>query len=349
MLRNSYYWEGHKGKYSIWFRVACIEVTSCICKGTSEYLLSFPFLLALENIVTCSMFACLMITGSGVDDFIYWHFFTITTTYNSSQSMTVYDSLHSLLDYECLLFHLYEWRTKNHCSLSQRESQICTRTDGQSASLSWNKAPTWGLRPDFYYCRTVEGLLTWGTLSDERTCLSFTIAAGPRQRSHSRVLVPWESWPYCTVSNSRLPFTSSPTNRRATVEVFDPASTREAYSHKWTELLYNFGWTEYVTMSYSSSLILFFVFIRCHGNVLSKPLPSNGYSVSVSCSENVIPEPLPINGHIRHSILSYLFKVIDFYKVNELFNRFWKLCDSLVHMQYLFMILRLHLVNGDKI
>jgi hypothetical protein len=34
--------------------------------------------------------------------------------------------------------------------LSQSQSYIMT--DGQSASLSWNKAPTWGLQPDFYYC-----------------------------------------------------------------------------------------------------------------------------------------------------------------------------------------------------
>jgi hypothetical protein len=26
-------------------------------------------------------------------------------------------------------------------------------TDGPSASLSWNKAPIWGLWPDFYYCQ----------------------------------------------------------------------------------------------------------------------------------------------------------------------------------------------------
>jgi hypothetical protein len=25
-------------------------------------------------------------------------------------------------------------------------------TDGPSATPSWNKAPIWGLRPDFYYC-----------------------------------------------------------------------------------------------------------------------------------------------------------------------------------------------------
>jgi hypothetical protein len=63
-------------------------------------------------------------------------------------------------------------------------------TDGQSAGLSWNKAPIWSLRPDFYYCLTVVGLLMWGALSNERTGLSFTIAAGPRQRSHFQVRVP---------------------------------------------------------------------------------------------------------------------------------------------------------------
>jgi hypothetical protein len=33
------------------------------------------------------------------------HSFLVTITYNSSQSMTVYGSLHSLRNYECLLFH----------------------------------------------------------------------------------------------------------------------------------------------------------------------------------------------------------------------------------------------------
>jgi hypothetical protein len=48
------------------------------------------------------------ITGSGFDDRIYWHFFTITISNNSSQSLVSYDMLHSLLDYECLLFY-YDW------------------------------------------------------------------------------------------------------------------------------------------------------------------------------------------------------------------------------------------------
>jgi hypothetical protein len=78
----------------------------------------------------------------------------------------------------------------------------------------------------FYYRRTVAGLLMWGALSDERTGLSFTIAAGRSQRSRSPVRAPWDSRPYFTVSDLRRPISSPPTTRRITVEVFDPASTR---------------------------------------------------------------------------------------------------------------------------
>jgi hypothetical protein len=114
-------------------------------------------------------------------------------------------------------------------------------TAGQSASLSWNKAPIWGLRPDFHYRQTVEGLLILGVLSDERTGLSFIIATDRRQRSHFRVWVSWDSLSYFTVSDSRLPFSSPPTTRRITVEVFDPASTRESLANELNWLFHNFG------------------------------------------------------------------------------------------------------------
>jgi hypothetical protein len=68
-------------------------------------------------------------------------------------------------------------------------------------------------------------LLMWVALSDERTGLSFTTSAGTRQRSHSRVRVPWDSRPYFIVSDPKLPFLLPPTTRRATVEVFNPAFT----------------------------------------------------------------------------------------------------------------------------
>jgi hypothetical protein len=94
-------------------------------------------------------------------------------------------------------------------------SQSYITTDGQPASLSWNKAPIRGLRPDLYYCLTVAGLLIWGAFSDERTGLPFAIATGLA----SAVI-------FGSVSDSRLPFSSPHTTRRVTVEVFDPASTR---------------------------------------------------------------------------------------------------------------------------
>jgi hypothetical protein len=68
-------------------------------------------------------------------------------------------------------------------ALLSLESESYVTTNGQSASLSWNKAPIWGLRPDFITVRQ------WGALSEERTGLLFTTAAGPRQRSHSWAFV----------------------------------------------------------------------------------------------------------------------------------------------------------------
>jgi hypothetical protein len=129
-------------------------------------------------------------------------------------------------------------------SQSVRRLESCVTTDGQSASLSWNKASIWGLRPDFYFCQTVAGLLMWGALSDERTVLSFTISAGPRQHSNFRVRLPWDSWPYLTVSVLRLPF-SSPTTRRVTMEVFDPASTREVCTKPSPISFYHSRWPGY--------------------------------------------------------------------------------------------------------
>jgi hypothetical protein len=71
-------------------------------------------------------------------------------------------------------------------SFAESECEYYVTIDGQSASLSWNKAPIWGLRQDFYYCRTVAGLLMLGALSDERTGLSFVCASGSCQRSLAR-------------------------------------------------------------------------------------------------------------------------------------------------------------------
>jgi hypothetical protein len=150
-----------------------------------------------------------------MDDWIYW-----SLLYNHCLGLAPFWlapfwSLYSDLNYDWL----------HSESESESESEFYVTTDGQSASVSWNKAPIWCLRPDFYYCQTVAGLLMWGAFSGEGTGLSFTTAAGTRQRSHSWVRVPWDSRPYFTVSDLRLPFSLPPTTRRVTVEV--PASTRD--------------------------------------------------------------------------------------------------------------------------
>jgi hypothetical protein len=77
-------------------------------------------------------------------------------------------------------------------------------TDGHSASHSWCQAFIWDPWSDLYYCQTVVSLLMWGTISEERAHLWFTIAAGFCQYSHSRIRVPRDLWSYFTVSDSRL-------------------------------------------------------------------------------------------------------------------------------------------------
>jgi hypothetical protein len=72
-----------------------------------------------------------------------------------------------------LRLRVYDSRLLSYDCLNQSQSQNYVTTDGQSASLSWNKAPFWGLRPDIYYCLTVAGLMMWGSLSDEKPSLSF--------------------------------------------------------------------------------------------------------------------------------------------------------------------------------
>jgi hypothetical protein len=60
-------------------------------------------------------------------------------------------------------------RRCKHRIRSESESYITT--DGQSASLSCNKAPIWGLRPDLDYCQTVAGLLMWAfSMTRGRVC-----------------------------------------------------------------------------------------------------------------------------------------------------------------------------------
>jgi hypothetical protein len=132
------------------------------------------------------------------------------TIHKSSVSTGITEQIMPILRILCSNGNLFAWTvvsltTAKFKPLILLHSESYITTDGQLASLSWNKAPIWGLRPYFYYCQTVAGLLMWGALSHERTGLSFTNASGPRQCSHFRVRVPWDSWPYFTLSALRPP------------------------------------------------------------------------------------------------------------------------------------------------
>jgi hypothetical protein len=96
-------------------------------------------------------------------------------------------------------------------------------TDCQSVSKSWCRASSGAHDHIFITVWHLRSFL-WGPLCDERTSLSFVYAAGPCQRSLSRVRVPLDSRLYFTISVLRLPFSSPPTTRRVTVEVFEPTS-----------------------------------------------------------------------------------------------------------------------------
>jgi hypothetical protein len=116
------------------------------------------------------------------------------------------------------------------------------------------------------------GSLMWSAPSDDRTGLSFTIVAGPRQRSLSRVRVPWDSGPYFTFSDLRLPFSSPPATRRVTVVEFDSASTQvsELTSKRTSVIKSRLGPTE------NTALLLLLKSFPWEYVLFAKALPSNG-------------------------------------------------------------------------
>jgi hypothetical protein len=60
------------------------------------------------------------------------------------------------------MYNIFTFYVIKVCIYDIFRSQGYVTTDGQSASLSWNEALIWGLRPDLYYCQTVAGLIDVG-------------------------------------------------------------------------------------------------------------------------------------------------------------------------------------------
>jgi hypothetical protein len=140
----------------------------------------------------------------------------------------------------------------------------------------------------------------WGALSDERTGLSFTISAGPRQRSHFWVRVPRESWPYFTVSGSRFPNLV----RQAPVWIYPRNRDAQLYLQALGSLFVAF----YDSQGYGTLNSAYIASGRTPRKTLSQecvligPLPSNGCPIVESVTTGLFTEPLPSNGHMRHNI-----------------------------------------------
>jgi hypothetical protein len=196
---------------------------------------------------------------------------TSTTVASSASVFT------SLLASSCLTANSYSSRCRLKTIISQSQSHITT--DGQWVSKSWCRAPSGPHDQIFITVWQLRSCFMWGALSGERMGLSFVYATGPCQRSLSQVRVPWDSRPYFTVSELRLPFSSPPTTRRLTVEVFVPSSTASpahyialAWTTQKTPLPTVHLLLHHVAIALTTQRTPFFCCCLC-------PLPSTGCSL----------------------------------------------------------------------
>jgi hypothetical protein len=95
-----------------------------------------------------------------------------------------------------------------------------------SPSVSLGVEPHLGLMTRYLLLFDSYGLVFVGRPLWREDGSFFFICYWPSPAQFSRVRASWVSRPYFTVSVLRLPFSSPPTTRRVTVEVFDTASTR---------------------------------------------------------------------------------------------------------------------------
>jgi hypothetical protein len=124
-------------------------------------------------------------------------------------------------------------------------------TVSQSVSLGFE--PHLGLMTRYLLLFDTNGLVFVGRPFWQEDGSVFCICcwSSPAQSfSCPNLRISWDSWPYFTVLGLRLPFSSPPTTRRVTVEVFDPASTR--VSPLWSS--FKFKVTLRLTVSQSVSL-----------------------------------------------------------------------------------------------
>jgi hypothetical protein len=122
-------------------------------------------------------------------------------------------SFQRLLTVEILQLHALKFSLNGGCLPTELSSdwvrvrvRFASRLAIYRQSVIFAKSPLRLTAQQFYF--TTKHFRLWSLcniLSDERMGLSFTTAAGPRPRNHSLVIVPRDSLPHFTVSDSRLP------------------------------------------------------------------------------------------------------------------------------------------------
>jgi hypothetical protein len=173
---------------------------------------------ALINIVTHEGFAWLVIMGSRLG--------LLALLYNYNQFITAHNQLLSKtrsIPYWTTSVFSSAWLTWFWFT-SRVESSRVLCYDRRYLGI---KYPSWAYDQIFITVRQLR-VCWWGrSLWREDGSFVCNYYCWPTH-SYFRVRVLWDSRPYFTVSDSRLSFVSPPTTRRATVEVFDPASTRHS-------------------------------------------------------------------------------------------------------------------------
>jgi hypothetical protein len=199
------------------------------------------------------MASWLIITEFGLDDWIYWHLLlqsvVITVSYyKNSQSIFSRTLLPWLPRTRSILVLVLRPTSESESELVY-DGRFTTNLFVLATSPLRLKTGNFFFQMNTYgYCPHVTSSLTRGWVPLLQLLLR------THQRKLSQVRVQRDSWPHFTVSDSRLPptsrtrspylyptgtgwpgytprhwvsFSSPPTTRRATVEVFDPASTRD--------------------------------------------------------------------------------------------------------------------------
>jgi hypothetical protein len=133
--------------------------------------------------------------------------------------------LHILVPHKSYLYRLIEYT-------SDSESKLHYDWRLTANLFVLGLSPLTLMTSDFFFQRNpclyspyVTSCLTRGRIYRLQILLALASA-------HFRVQLPWDSWPHFTVLDSRLPFSSAPTTRRVTVEVFDLASTLKNFSQE---------------------------------------------------------------------------------------------------------------------